>query len=1021
MLEKNDSSLGSVKNFYKGFDLICSKQVPDCNSTVFYLRHRKTGLEVFHLLNDDEENLFAFSFRTPVKNSTGAAHILEHSVFCGSQKFPLKEPFTNLMNQSVNTFLNALTYTDKTVYPASSLVKSDYFNLMDVYADAVFFPLLKKEAFMQEAHRVELDENGNACIQGVVYNEMKGNYSSFDSVANDIQFNCLLQDSAYSYDSGGDPLEIPSFTYEDFRAFHKKYYRPDNCLLFLYGNIPTKTQLDFIQEKFLDRLEKQFFYSEDEWKILKNQIDEAEKIKKIKNPLFIKKIAPDIGAAGSSVSISWLCGETKNFEQAMEMTFLEEVLCGHDGSLLNKALSESGYGDDVISGVISESRYLTYSLGLHSVEEKDVKKVFDLVLDTLKKVAEGGVQKSDIDSAVLAAEFSNREVYRVNGPYSLILLDRVLSSWNYYGDPWTYLYLNDGFSKIKKNAESDPEYIQKLVKKYLLDNKKMAFVQVEPSSSFLELRKQKESELIEKIKINLDIEKTKEDLSILHQYQQHRETLEEVACIPALKLSDLKIQCEKIEMEFSFCDFKESSEQDKKNQNENIKKILLLKNIEKTNGVVYLNVAFPLDFVPENYYKFIPSFLKCVSSTGWNGKSWTECSDIANVCSGGFFSKVMTGAFVDTPSSIKKMESMSRYNIANRDYLIFRTKFLTEDADKALENFGDYITGYEFLDEKHGKILLEELRNDMKASVIPHGNRYASRRAQCHLDHSAILDEIWKGFSQIYTMDEIVQKDFAQIRDIFMEIKSSLSATGGFIHVCCDEKSITEIEPKLLCFAEKNNFFAPLPKNTVDESILLKQTYLPDQVAVEFNECFNISSQVGYVSSYMNGIKYGTKEFSSANVLAHWLCGTFLWEKIRTTGGAYGANAGCNPASSSFYFSTYRDPNPQKSMQLFLQILKEASQADLSDEEVVRLVTGTYGDVVQPMSACQKANLSLYRTIFCRTDEDRLSFIKGIVQTSKSDILNVAKKLFENPGKIRSALLCENPEKNAGAIINLPL
>ena len=225
---------------YKGFDLISENYVPDCKATGIYLRHRTTGLEVFHLVNDDPENLFAFAFRTPVKDSTGAAHIMEHSVFCGSEKFPLKEPFTNMMNQSVNTFLNAMTYSDKTVYPASSMVKSDYFNLLDVYADAVFFPLLKKEAFLQEAHRLEMDENGEFSIQGVVYNEMKGNYSSFDSVAAEIQIRSLFPGSNYAFDSGGDPIEIPTFTYEAFKEFHQKYYSPEKCLLFLCGNIPTE-------------------------------------------------------------------------------------------------------------------------------------------------------------------------------------------------------------------------------------------------------------------------------------------------------------------------------------------------------------------------------------------------------------------------------------------------------------------------------------------------------------------------------------------------------------------------------------------------------------------------------------------------------------------------------------------------------------------------------------------------------------------------------------------------------------
>ena len=241
---------------YNGFCVLNVFELKDYHSTAIYLRHKKTGLEVLHLVNDETENLFSFTFRTPNPEGNGAAHIMEHSVLCGSERYPLKDPFTQLSNQSVKTYLNAATYADKTVYPASSTVEADYFNLMSVYADAVFFPLLKKEAFIQEVHRLEIDEKGEYSIQGVVYNEMKGNYSSFESVANDEQIRSLFPDTNYAYDSGGDPLEIPSLTYEAFKAFHKKYYRPDNCLLFLYGNISTEEQLDFLQENFLDRLEK---------------------------------------------------------------------------------------------------------------------------------------------------------------------------------------------------------------------------------------------------------------------------------------------------------------------------------------------------------------------------------------------------------------------------------------------------------------------------------------------------------------------------------------------------------------------------------------------------------------------------------------------------------------------------------------------------------------------------------------------------------------------------------------------
>ena len=343
LLKKGDS--------YKSFIVLNVFELPDYHSTAFHLRHTKTGLEVFHLLNDDPENLFAFAFRTPNTKANGLAHIIEHSVLCGSEKYPLKDPFVIMSNQSVKTYLNAMTYSDKTVYPASSIAKADYFNLMSVYGDAVFFPRLNKEIFMQEAHRLEIDENGNPSIQGVVYNEMKGSYSSFESVAADISLSSLLKGTIYEKDSGGDPLEIPSVTYEEFLNFHKTWYRPDNCFVFLNGNIPTVEQLDFLQENFLTRLEKKFPDIDVSESARKKRIDDFIKLvtpPKISNPIELYAEGPSgDGEESNTVLVNWRVGRCENALSATEKVVLTGILCNHDGSPLQKALIESGLGEDL--------------------------------------------------------------------------------------------------------------------------------------------------------------------------------------------------------------------------------------------------------------------------------------------------------------------------------------------------------------------------------------------------------------------------------------------------------------------------------------------------------------------------------------------------------------------------------------------------------------------------------------------------------------------------------------------------
>ena len=358
----------------------------------------------YHILAEDKENLFAFAFRTFAKNSKGMAHIMEHSVLCGSEKYPLKEPFTTLNATCINTFLNALTYPDKTVYPAASTIRKDYFTMMDVYADAVFFPLLEHATFLQEGHRLELDEKGKLSIQGVVYNEMKGSYSSFQPVAYSKQINAMFPDCFASYESGGDPLEIPSLTYEEFLDFHKKFYAPDNCLLYLYGDIPTSEQLDFLNEKLIFRLEKKYNCTgviknaESTLPLIKPEIKKLQKLKK-RNSVDIETIydvAPETGASGNLVTLNYYSGKAD-----IEKYFLSEVLFGNDSSPLSVILKESGLGDDEQCYNFGQFQEEFYTIGLWNVKKGDEEKLFELIQKSLQDIYEKGVAQVDIDSAVI--------------------------------------------------------------------------------------------------------------------------------------------------------------------------------------------------------------------------------------------------------------------------------------------------------------------------------------------------------------------------------------------------------------------------------------------------------------------------------------------------------------------------------------------------------------------------------------------------------------------------------------------
>ena len=1002
----------TITNSYKGFELISVTQVPDNDAEGVYLRHRKTGIEVFHLLNDDTENLFAFAFRTPVKNSTGAAHILEHSVFCGSEKFPLKEPFTNMMNQSVHTFLNAMTYPDKTVYPASSTVKADYFNLMDVYGDAVFFPLLKKEAFMQEAHRLEIDENGKFSIQGVVYNEMKGNYSSFESVAGDVQFRSLFPDTNYAFDSGGDPEAVPSFSYEDFKLFHKKYYRPDNCLVFLYGNIPTEEQLDFLQEKIIDRLEAKASGSKNqsETPINLEETVRMETPQPLSNPIKISETAPSSGATGATVTVNWLCGEAKSLDSLLECSFLSEVLIGHDGSPLAKMLTESRLGDDLapMSGVSAETRHFFFSLGLHGVKSQNEDKVYELIFSGLERICKDGIERRDIDSALMAAEFANREIIRSGGPYSLVLLERALTAWNYGASPASHLLYRAAFENIRKKAECGTEYIKSLIKKYLLENNQRSFVCVKPSRSYITERNKRESALVKKLSENADIQFIQKELDALHLYQQKKESAEDCACMPQLKISDLAIDIDSIKTEVSVI----------KNGGQEIP---LFKNIEKTNGIAYFELCIPVDNLAPEEYLYLPLFAYCAANVGRNGKDWAECAADTAVHTGGIEARLVSSESGNTEDSERMRKELEKYNCAGRDYIIFSVRMLSEKVHDAVKLFSEAVSEFEFKDFKRLKNLCGEFKSAIFANVIPRGTHFALSRAKSLYSRSSCVNEIWRGLTQVFAVNSICKEKVEVLAAHFERIKTELQNAGAVLHITADSDTAEKLMPEVFDFAVKAKLKAPALRSELNDEELKKQLLLGGEKEIPQTEVFTADAQVGYSASVLPGTFLGTTENAADIVLAHLLSGTYLWERVRTTGGAYGSSASSANILGKFLFSSFRDPVPFKSLDVFAECLNDAAASLIDKTECENFITGTYGDEVQPFSPLGRGNAGFMRTIYCISDRDRLEKLKNLLEVTPENLQNAAKRLFQHISERHNVVICDKSMAKNVDIIELPV
>ncbi|GHV57255.1 hypothetical protein AGMMS49579_22860 [Spirochaetia bacterium] len=719
-----------------GFEILDIVDLAELEAIGIWARHQKSRAEVFHVLNDDKENLFGFGFATATENSTGVAHILEHSVLCGSENYPLKDAFLIMEQGSLQTYLNAWTFPDKTIYPSSSVNEHDYFNLMGVYGDAVFRPLLSEWTFMQEGHRLALPKehkhNDGFSITGVVYNEMKGAYSSLDTYAGLWSVKAVLPDTPYAYESGGDPEVIPELTWGGLRNFHRQRYSPANCRVFLAGNIPTEKQLSYLNEKFFSSLEP----GQAAAPVAQTERWDAKRSFDVP--------CPAGGDTKSSVFISWLCTGAENINEVIALGALTEILLGHDGSPLTRTLIESGLGEDLspASGLESEIREVLFVAGLRGVEKGNAAKVEELIFTELRRLVKEGIPQEEIEAALLSMEFAHREIRRSNGPFSLVWLRRSLSGWIHGARPWDNLLFVPGLNKIKERVAADQaaklppanRYFESLIQKYFLDNPHRALVTIEPEADYLEKQEKRLAEkLAKKVAALSDAERQtiQEKNEALDKYQSLRDDPEALATIPHLSRKDLSAEIEKIPRSLH-----------------DAGGVPLVAHELFTNGITYADLAFPVDILPPADYPWLPFFSRAVVSVGLPGMDYGEVSSLLARTAGGFHGALRASS--SAPGASRSIPTPAGiFDLGGRDWLIYRLKALDEKIQPSLDLALRLITEADFSDQRRIRDLVLEMKNQADSSLAPAGHSYASTRSARYFSRSSTVDEIWNGLGQI--------------------------------------------------------------------------------------------------------------------------------------------------------------------------------------------------------------------------------------------------------------------------------
>ncbi len=945
-----------------GFTLTGIEEQAEYRGKGYRLRHDVTGLDLYHLHCEDSENLFAFTFKTAPTDNTGLPHIMEHSVLSGSRRYPVKDPFLALMRGSMNTFLNAMTYPDKTVYPVASPVRQDYFNLMSVYGDAVFFPTLSEDVFRQEGFRIEKDDEGKYRPTGIVFNEMKGAYSNHDAIVGEWTYRSLFPDTAYAHDSGGEPTSMVRLTYEDFREFHRNAYHPSNCRIFLYGDIDTGEQLEFLQKNFLSG-----FTRGGEAPAIPDQ-------PRWKEPRRFSFTSPADGEgedeSKSSIVLSWIVGDITDPDEVLALEVLSEILLGHVGSPLFKAVVDSEIGEDLspVSGLETDLKELIFALGVRGSDPSRVDDFEQMAADTLRRFTEDGLPAEAVEGALKRVEFREREI-KGGYPFGLRLMGKALRGWLHGEAPGGTLGFTASMERLKERAAADSRFFEELIRTRLLENSHRATVVVTPDREH-ELRIEKQLEEYTAGTISAlgaeGIEELEEKNRRLRLFQDTPDAPEALASIPTLSLDDVPTEVDRIEP-------REGS----------VGGIRAFLNDFYTNGILYTDFVFDLEGLSREERIYLPLLTHLLLHTALPDMSYDQVAHRLFGETGGLYSFLESSPVLGAAP-----ESAPGY----RSYLVFRLKALEENAPAALELARSILLEGILSDTRRLKEVLLEMRNDFASGVVPSGNSVATVRAAAPLSPSLANDELWRGATQLLFLDKLVRRGAEGIKEaaaVLEMVRKRLFRRSGMLCNITADSSYMEQAEELAA-----DCISSFPEGESGGPTGGPTGETAGEPAAVTGEALVVPSSVNFVAAVMPAAKIDAEAHAHQLLLAQLLKTTFLWERIRMRGGAYGAGAFANGLEGLFGFSSYRDPNILSTLAAFREALELMAGGSIPAQELEKAVITLVGKETRPQSPGEKSMIGFRRILYGVSDEMRQRKRDAMLSTSPGAIALAAASLL---------------------------
>ncbi len=919
------------------YEILDEHRVEDVQSDGFILRHKKSGARIAILSNNDDNKVFYIGFRTPPEDETGVPHIIEHTTLCGSKKFPVKDPFIELAKGSLNTFLNAMTYPDKTVYPVASCNDQDFKNLMDVYLDAVFNPNITKyeEIFKQEGWHYELTgKDDELKINGVVYNEMKGAYSSPDEVLSSQIYRSLFPDNTYSKDSGGNPEYIPKLTYEAYLDFYHKYYHPSNSYIYLYGDMDVVERLEWLDKEYLSLYD---------YKKVNSEINKQPAFDKIKNVEAQYSITMDDSQENKTyLSYNRVVGDTLDEMLYQAFDVLDYALVSSPGAPVKQALIDAGIGDDVYGSYDAGILQPVFSFVAKNANASQADEFESIIENTLKEVVKTGINKEALLAGINSSEFKFREADFGQFPKGLLFGLNCLDSWLFDDmKPFIHLECLGTFAKLRKAVDTD--YFEKLIQEYLLDNTHGSSVTVKPKRGLGNEREEALAKELSDYKASLsdeEIKKLIEDTEHLKKYQEEPSSDEDLRKLPMLTRADMK----KNAMPFS-------------NIEDELLDVKVVRHDIESNGIDYISFLFDAGDFAQSELGYLGFFTNALGLVSTEKYSYTDLANATNIYTGG----ISTG-------------TASHPDIKDRNNFVFKfevkLKVLEKNLDKALELMEQMLLSSDFTDTKRLGELVAQIKARLQANLSSSGHLVAAMRSMSSFSRYALYQDELKGiafYRSICHIEKELSESPKSVSDKLAAIAKKLFARNRM----------------LISFTGNNEAYGNA-KPSLEKVIagFDKMSAIGNQAEVHFNtakEAFIDASQIQYVAKTGDFICEGYEYTGALRLLRIILSYDYLWINVRVKGGAYGC-MNTFLRSGESYFVSYRDPNLSDTLDVYDRIPEYIKSFSPDERDMTKYIIGTFSALDTPMNPEAKGSRSLS------------AYLEGItyeqIQKERNEILN---------------------------------